>query len=417
MIWKGLPSSAKCSPSISKEWATRFAFDVCALAEKTARNAIARRKATQRAWEDFMIPANKLRERSLLDFPFYMTLRFHAMRWPTLFAISILVGTSLSGLSAQTLPAPQAVTDPRKISSRPNAQIEPRGLTIDKLYMTRQIGRPAWSPDGKCIAFISNMSGRNNLWLVAGEGGFPAQLTVSDQRETNPAWSPDGKWIAYQSDYDGDEQWDIFLVSPKTGKIVNLTQTRAVAESSPTWSPDGRYLAYEVKPKTSAAVEIDVYDMVMREVKHLTTNTPQDKANMKPIWSKDGAYIVYTQEHAKGTDSNIFIASLATAKSTLLTAHKGEQLYFAHDISSLGGDDAQTVLFTSNAANGYDNVGTLLVGTHGEPHPGDVRWLTKDKWEISGGQFSPDGKHLTFSGNVDGNQEIYLWDLATGNST
>ena len=52
------------------------------------------------------------------------------------------------------------------------------------------------------------------------------RLTVSDQRQTAPAWSPDGKWIAYQSDYDGDEQWDIFLVSPKTGKVVNLTQTR-----------------------------------------------------------------------------------------------------------------------------------------------------------------------------------------------
>ena len=92
--------------------------------------------------------------------------------------------------------------------------------------MTRQIGRPTWSPDGKSIAFISNMSGRNNLWLVPAEGGWPVQLTVSDQRQTAPAWSPDGKWIAYQSDYDGDELWDIFLVSPKTGKVVNLTSTR-----------------------------------------------------------------------------------------------------------------------------------------------------------------------------------------------
>jgi len=335
-----------------------------------------------------------------------MTLRFHAMRWPTLFAISILVGTSLSGLSAQTLPAPQAVTDPRKISSRPNAQIEPRGLTIDKLYMTRQIGRPAWSPDGKCIAFISNMSGRNNLWLVASEGGFPVQLTVSDQRQTNPAWSPDGKWIAYQSDYDGDEQWDIFLVSPKTGKIVNLTQTREIAEMNPTWSPDGRYLAYAVKPKTSAAVEIDVYDTVLREVKHLTSGTPQDKTNSDPIWSKDGRYIVYTQEQAKGTDSNVFIADVANAKSTVLTPHAGEHLYSANDVSP----DGMHILFTSNAANGYENVGLLDLTTK------KSRWLTSDKWEVHGGEFSPDGKHVTFTANVDGNQDIYLYDLGAGTS-
>ena len=55
-----------------------------------------------------------------------------------------------------------------------------------------------------------------------------------------------------------------------------------------------------------------------------------------PIWSKDGKYIVYTQEQAKGTDSNIFIADVATGKSTLLTPHQGEQLYFANDVSPVG---------------------------------------------------------------------------------
>jgi dipeptidyl aminopeptidase/acylaminoacyl peptidase len=330
------------------------------------------------------------------------------------------MSTVVAETFAQTLPSPQAVTDPTKISSKPNAQIEPRSLTIEKLYMTRQVGRATWSPDGNSIAFVSNMSGRNNLWLVPAEGGWPVQLTVSDQRQTAPAWSPDGKWIAYQSDYDGDEQWDIFLVSPKTGKVVNLTQTREIAELNPTWSHDGRYLAYEVKPKTSAAYEIDIYDMVMREVKHLTTNTPQDRSNSNPIWSHDGAYIVYTQHQAKGTDSNIFIADVASAKSTLLTQHVGEQLYFANDVSSHGMNDAETVLLTSNALNGYDNVGLLLVGRRADPQPGNsnaVKWLTKDTWEIRGGEFSPDGKHLTFSANVDGNEDIYIHDIATGKST
>src|SRR6266700_7275965 len=191
------------------------------------------------------------------------------MRTFSRFAMVILMSIVVleSTASAQTLPAPQAVTDPKQIKSTPNAHVEPRSLTIEKLYMTRQVGRPTWSPDGKSIAFILNMSGRNNLWLVPAEGGWPVQLTVSDQRQTAPAWSPDGKWIAYQSDYDGDEQWDIFLVSPKTGKVVNLTNTREIAEESPTWSPDVRYLAYMVKPKTSSVFKIDVYDTLMRETR------------------------------------------------------------------------------------------------------------------------------------------------------
>jgi len=304
---------------------------------------------------------------------------------------------------SQILPAPQAITDPKQISSKPDARVE-KTLSIEKLYMTRQVGGPSWSPDGKTVAFISNLSGRNNLWLVPAEGGWPTQLTVSNERQTSPTWSPDGKWIAYMSDYDGDEQWDIFLVSPKTGQVVNLTNTREIAEESPAWSSDGRYLAYMVKPKTSSVFEIDVYDTVMREVRHLTTGTAKDRMNVDPIWSRDGTFIVYTQEQSKGTDSNVFLVNVASAQSTLLTPHDGERTYSANDVSP----DGKKVLITSNAGNGYDNAGLLDTTTK------KIDWVTQDKWEISGENFSPDGKYLTYTANVDGNTEIYLHDVASG---
>src|SRR5208283_2117621 len=149
-----------------------------------------------------------------------------AMRILSLFVMVVMIMMTMSILAtSQTLPTPQAITDPKQTTSKPDARVE-KALTIEKLYMTRQVGGSTWSPDGKTVAFISNLSGRNNLWLVPSDGGWPMQLTVSDERQGSPAWSPDGKWIAYISDYDGDEQWDIFLVSPKTGQVVNLTNTR-----------------------------------------------------------------------------------------------------------------------------------------------------------------------------------------------
>jgi dipeptidyl aminopeptidase/acylaminoacyl peptidase len=309
-------------------------------------------------------------------------------------------------VAAQTLPAPQVVTDPKQIASKPNAQVE-KNLSIEKLYMTRLVGGADWSPDGKRVVFMSNISGRNNLWVVPTEGGWPTQLTVSDQRQAEPVWSPDGKWIAYQSDYDGDEQWDAFIVSPTTGQVVNLTNTRDIAEQRPTWSADARYLAYTVKPRTSSAVEIDIYDMVMRKVKHLTSDTPKDKRNSAPVWSKDGKWIAYTQYQAKGTDSNIFLAEVGTAKSSLLTEHEGESLYTVDDFSP----DGKKLLITSNAGNGYENVGLLEIASK------KITWLTKEKWEIRGGEFFPDGKRVTWTANVDGNTDIYVHDLATGKTS
>ncbi|MGD0212472.1 MAG: S9 family peptidase [Terriglobales bacterium] len=326
------------------------------------------------------------------------------MRTLSVFVMVVLMNLSTSVLAvSQTLPPPQAITDPKQIASKPDARVE-KNLTIEKLYMTRQVGGSTWSPDGKTVAFISNLSGRNNLWLVPSEGGWPTQLTVSNERQTSPTWSPDGKWIAYMSDYDGDEQWDIFLVSPKTGQVKNLTNTREIAEESPAWSHDGRYLAYMVKPKTSSVFEIDVYDTVLREVKHLTTGTAKDRMNVAPIWSADDTFIVYTQEQSKGTDSNVFMVDVAGAQSTLLTPHDGERNYDASDISP----DGKSVLVTSNAGNGYENVGLLDIATR------KIHWLTQDKWEISGESFSPDGKFLTYTANVDGNADVYLYAIASG---
>ncbi len=326
------------------------------------------------------------------------------MRFVTLFVMVIVMSVAMSVLSAsQTLPAPQTITDPKQIASKPDARVE-KNLSIEKLYMTRQVGDSTWSPDGKTVAFVINLSGRNNIWLVPSEGGWPMQLTVSDERQTSPAWSPDGKWIAYTSDYEGDEQWDIFLVSPKTGQVVNLTNTREISEENPTWSPDGRYLAYIVKPRTSSVYEIDVYDTVLRDVKHLTTGTAKDRMNVAPIWSADGSFIVYTQVQSKETDSNVFLVDVASAQSTLLTPHDGERIFSANDVSHNG----KTVLITSNAGNGYDNVGLIEIATK------KIRWVTQDKWETSAQSFSRNGKLLAYTSNVDGNVDIYLYDIAAG---
>ncbi|HTM87631.1 MAG TPA: S9 family peptidase [Terriglobales bacterium] len=321
------------------------------------------------------------------------------MRTSACFVILILMSTVTL---AQQLATPKFVTDPAELKSIPNLNVQK--FTVEKLFMTRAIGGTAWSPDGKSIAFMSNISGRMNLWTVPAEGGWPMQLTVSEQRQFSPAWSPDGKWIAYMSDHNGDEQWDIFVVSPLSGEVINLTQTPEIAEEDPQWSPDGRLLAYMVKPKTSSTFEIDAMDFTTHEVRHLTSGTPKDRGNVSPLWSRDGKWLAYTQVQAKGTDSDIYVVEVATSRSTRLTPHSGEQLYTVNDWSP----DGKKLLITSNAGNGYENVGLLDIANK------KIDWLTQDKWEIQGGNFSPDGRTATWTANVDGNSDIYFHDLTSG---
>ncbi len=317
-----------------------------------------------------------------------------------LIILAIVLAMTLTAFAQQPLTAPHAITDPTKLESKNVADMQT--FSIEKLYMTRTTGESTWSPDGKQIAFVSNISGRNNIWLVPATSGWPTQLTISDQRQTHPVWSPDGTWIAYISDHDGDEQWDIFLVSPKTGDVVNLTTSPESAEDEPAWSSDGRQIAYITKPKTGSTFEIDLMDVATRHVRHLTKNTPKELSNWQPIFSRDGKFLIYTQAHAGGRDSNIFVLDLSSGQSTNLTQHQGEHIYEAQDVSP----DGKTILVTSNAGNGYDNVGLLDIASR------KIDWLTAEKWRLQAGAFSPDGKSLTWTANVDGNTDIYLYDIA-----
>lgn len=317
----------------------------------------------------------------------------------------VLLFTVCAIAQKPTAPVPKAVvTDPAQITAKEKFDVQP--LSIEKLYMTRNIGDSAWSPDGTQVAFVSNITGHNNLWIVPAAGGWPMQLTVSDQRQVAPAWSPTGRWIAYASDYDGNEQWDIFLVSPGSGLVMNLTSTPEISEEGPVWSPDGEKLAYSVKPKTGSNYEIDVIEWKTKQITHLTTHTPKDRSNFNPIWSRDGKRIVFTQADASFKDANIFIAETNTGRATNLTPHNGEEAFFATGISP----DGRTVLFNSNAANGFQNAGVIEVATK------KITWLTNSKWEVNAGKFSPDGKQVTWMANVDGNTDIVLHDLATGRS-
>ena len=312
---------------------------------------------------------------------------------------------------AMTLQTP-LVTPPEKITSR--ARPEVQRYTIEQLFATRAIGEACWAPDGERVAVVTNISGRNNLWIVPAAGGWPAQLTMSEQRQAAPAWSPDGKWIAYQSDYDANEQWDLFLVSPANGEVVNLTQTPEVAEESPLWSPDSKRIAYAVKPRTAPNHEIALYDVASRTARALTRDTPADWSLEPVAFVPGGKWLLAARMHASGMNADAALVNLSSGEVRLLTPHQGDQLWIPTDVSP----DGAKVLLTSDAQNGYPNVvlldlGAALARPANDRQPLPVTWLTEEKWEMQSGSFSPDGRWLTYEANVDGNGELYSCNPAT----
>lgn len=330
---------------------------------------------------------------------------------------------------------PQYVEDARLLSSPPGPR--PRPLAVAPLFRARAIGGGAWSPDGGEVAFVANLSGRLNLWSVrvpsptaSGEvvgPAWPRQLTFSQQRQAQPAWSPAGDWIAFISDRDGDEQWDVFLLSTAGGEVRNLTNEPDAAYESPAWSPDGQVLAWSRKPRSGSSFEIEIatqpWDAARRRVRRLTRDTPADYGNDSPLWSPNGRRLAWTRSHATGKNADVVVADLgepgaaadpsAPLATRLVTAAARAQLPAAAEAvfsAAAWTADGRRLLITANSApgdaRGFDNVALLDVET------GDLEWLTRERWECSAGACSADGRFAAWESNRDGESQVFLHDFS-----
>jgi len=130
-------------------------------------------------------------------------------------------------------------------------------------HPVKGIYAPALSPDARSVAFVA----LNQLYVMP-IGGNPVAITHDSFYKQGPAWSPDGRWLAYVSDRDGVE--NIYLHSINAGN--DMADRRLFPSDSaqimPAWSPDGKLIAFQTE--TMATM---VGDVATREIRTLTGPT------------------------------------------------------------------------------------------------------------------------------------------------
>lgn len=157
-----------------------------------------------------------------------------------------------------------------------------------RLAAQRTVGEVRISPNGRELAFTSDITGAFEAWSqpLTG-GGWPNQVSWLDQQVSQLSYSPDGRRLVFQSDFGGNERPDLYLADLESGDIEDITvSTRA--ESFPRFSPDGRRLAFTSDPDQPFLSQLFVLDLATLKQTQLTHESVGVK---DPVWSPDGRTI------------------------------------------------------------------------------------------------------------------------------
>ena len=259
---------------------------------------------------------------------------------------------------------------------------------------------PAWSPDGRTIAFYRSTSERDGIYLVPALGGAERKLTdmwpnrLGVGSHTWLHWSPLGKWLVVSDKPSAQEPFSLYLLAPETGEKRRLTTPTAavVGDCSPVFSPDGKQVAF-VRLMSVVAGEIYLVSVEGGEPKRLTFS---GEGISSLAWMPDGREIVYSSRY--GGKTRLLRISVEGGAPQWIAASGNDALYpaFSRQGNRLAWSRTTDNTDVFRLALQEADAATRL-----------TNFISSTAYEISP-RYSPDGKRIAFESNRSGSSEIWV---------
>jgi Tol biopolymer transport system component/DNA-binding winged helix-turn-helix (wHTH) protein len=205
-------------------------------------------------------------------------------------------------------------------------------------YPGRQI-TPAFSPDGKQVAFAWDGERGDNLHIYVKlvDAGTPLRLTSSSADEYAPAWSPDARYVAFCRGFSGADHVEIWMIPALGGPERKLGES-AWANTDGTfcgglsWSPDGKYLALRDKNTPREPYSIFLLSVETGDKRKLTSPPAEYLGDWSPHFSPDGKALAFVRHYS-------YLGELHVLPVTSDGAPKGEPWRLTLDQREISGID------------------------------------------------------------------------------
>ena len=279
---------------------------------------------------------------------------------------------------------------------------------VRKLAQVKSCSSPSFSPDGRTVAFVSDMSGVPQVWTVPSGGGWPRQLTAFEDTVFGARWAPKGDWLAVTAAPGGGMNTQVYLVSGDGNEVQRVTAGKQETNRLGPWSADGKRLALGSNERSAA--DIDGYDYSLEEATKTRLFESQGLGSISDR-SQDSSLLVVNRLAGRGSN-DLYLRDVSTGSELLLTPHEGPGSY-SGEISRSG----DTVYLSSNTNRDLAAFGKLTIerAEGGALSAGEFEVLAeRDDAELDGFRVDPRDKRVALLWNVGGRSELEILDLASG---
>ena len=256
-----------------------------------------------------------------------------------------------------------------------------------------------YSPDGKQIAYLTNISGSPQAWIIPAGGGYPRQVTTGSDPVSGLRWSPDGR-LAYAVSPGGGYDAQLFLSS--TDGVQATRMNEGEHNTFPgDFAKDGRY-HFRSNARNPEGMDAWAWDPKTGKSSILV-----ELQGLGGVDDLQGRHALVNRSVTRG-DDNLWLDDLDTRASVLLTPHEGTA-----ESTGVFGADAKTVYLAHNINRDRSVFARIDIGTDGMPSA--PRTLAeRDDAELDNFTLDADKTQALLVWNVAGRNELERVDLATG---
>ena len=201
----------------------------------------------------------------------------------------------------------------------------PALASIEQYLNVKSAAAPTFSPDGKRIAYLTNVTGTSQVWMIDLPAGEPQQITNYDDNVSFVRWLPDGKGLLFGKAIGGNENTQFFLVPTDGTAIRELTNAPTVRHNFGDISDDATKIYYASNKRNRNF--FDIYSMNLADAKEELIYQNDGNNAFEAADASGSKFVISRDGIELSLDNNLYLIDAKTKQETLLTPHVGSSQF------------------------------------------------------------------------------------------